>query len=76
MGLCGYIRFFVGIGATLFPFYSCSFLQIILSNAVPASANILYYLGIGQHRGVIILSMMILIPGACRLKLPITEQLL
>ena len=45
---------FVGIGMQLF------------SSAIAAlSANILYYLGIGQHRSVIILgTLMILIPGA------------
>ena len=47
-------------------FIHTSFLQIILSSAIAAlSANILYYLGIGQHRSVIILgALMILIPGA------------
>ena len=58
---------FVGIGMQLFSrFIHTSFLQIILSSAIAAlSANILYYLGIGQHRSVIILgTLMILIPGA------------
>ena len=57
----------VGIGMQLFSrFIHTSFLQIILSSAIAAlSANILYYLGIGQHRSVIILgTLMILIPGA------------
>ena len=47
-------------------FIHTSFLQIILSSAIAAlSANVLYYLGIGQHRSVIILgTLMILIPGA------------
>ena len=47
-------------------FIHTSFLQIILSSAIAAlSANILYTLGIGQHRSVIILgTLMILIPGA------------
>ena len=58
---------FVGIGMQLFSrFIHTSFLQIILSSAIAAlSANVLYYLGIGQHRSVIILgTLMILIPGA------------
>ena len=58
---------FVGIGMQLFSrFIHTSFLQIILSSAIAAlSANILYTLGIGQHRSVIILgTLMILIPGA------------
>ena len=58
---------FVGIGMQIFSHYiHTSFLQIILSSAIAAlSANILYYLGIGQHRSVIILgTLMILIPGA------------
>ena len=48
---------FVGIGMQLFSrFIHTSFLQIILSSAIAAlSANVLYYLGIGQHRSVIIL---------------------
>ena len=57
---------FVGIGMQLFSrFIHTSFLQIILSSAIAAlSANVLYYLGIGQHRSVIILgTLMILIPG-------------
>jgi len=58
---------FVGIGMQIFSrFIHTSFLQIILSSAIAALlANILYYLGIGQHRSVIILgTLMILIPGA------------
>ena len=58
---------FVWIGMQLFSrFIHPSFLQIILSSAIAAlSANVLYYLGIGQHRSVIILgTLMILIPGA------------
>lgn len=53
---------FVGIGMQLFSrFIHTSFLQIILSSAIAAlSANILYYLGIGQHRSVIILGALML----------------
>ena len=57
---------FVGIGMQLFSrFIHTSFLQIILSSAIAAlSANILYTLGIGQHRSVGVLAMISILPFA------------